>query len=421
MQDVVIIGAGFCGLAAATQLAAAGADVVVLEARDRVGGRVESKFMADGLRIDTGGQFLCEDMPEIYALAKQFGKTLVHAHDEGDVAFRPDLPPETGYARWHEVEAIRQRMRSVDPGDPSLAALTVAEWIARQDASPEGKDGFVRLVEGLWCMAAEDICFAYLASNDRRNTNQQSEMELFLAETMHSLAEDLASALGPRIRLGTAAAAISQRTDHVEIACGDERLAARHVIIATPPVMARRLAFEPALPAHLAGALAAWGSGMVIKLLVRYRQPFWRARGLSGTVVWSIPHGFYACDASQSSEAALVVFVGGPCAAHWHERDPLELQRFVIAELADALGSEAGAPLEISLRDWVDDAWSGGAYSDAIIDVARGDAEDVLRAGLPRLSFACSELSPSFPGYIEGAIIAGRAAATDVLGRLRAG
>jgi monoamine oxidase len=421
MHDVVIIGAGFCGLSAATALIDAGADVVVLEARDRVGGRVESKIMADGLRIDTGGQFLCEDMPEIWGLAQRFGKTPVHAYAEGGITFRPYLPPETGYAQWDEIETLRQRIRTIDLGDPSLAALTVADWIARQDATPAGKDGFIRLVEGLWCKAAEDIAFVYLASNDRRNTNEQSEMEFFLAETMHALAEDMAAALSPRVRLGTPARTISHRADGVEIDCGSKKLAARHVIIATPPVMARRLAYEPALPAVLTGALDAWGSGTVTKLLIRYRQPFWRARGLSGTVVWNHPHGLYACDASQGSKAAIVVFIGGPSAEEWHGRDPLELQRFVVEELAGALGSEAGDPVEISLRDWVDDAWSGGAYSDAITDVNRTDAEDLLRAGLPRLHFACSELSPSFPGYIEGAIVAGRAAAANVLARLHTG
>jgi len=73
-----------------------------------------------------------------------------------------------------------------------------------------------------------------------------------------------------------------------------------------------------------------------------------------------------------------------------------------------ALGEEAGRPSEIELRDWVDDAWTGGAYSDVIIDLHSADAEDILRQGLPNLQFASSELALSFPGYIEGAIAAGK-------------
>ena len=75
----------------------------------------------------------------------------------------------------------------------------------------------------------------------------------------------------------------------------------------------------------------------------------------------------------------------------------------------------AAAPSDMLLLDWTHDPWSGGAYSDLIVDMAATDAEEVLREGLPRLAFACSELSPSFPGYIEGAIVAGRAAATRIM------
>ena len=87
----------------------------------------------------------------------------------------------------------------------------------------------------------------------------------------------------------------------------------------------------------------------------------------------------------------------------------------IVGKIVDALGLEAAQPIDVTLRDWTEDRWSGGGYSDTIIDFAAKDAEDVLRRGLRRVAFASSELSPSFPGYIEGAIIAGRAAAERVL------
>ena len=75
--------------------------------------------------------------------------------------------------------------------------------------------------------------------------------------------------------------------------------------------------------------------------------------------------------------------------------------------------------LDFSSRNWIDDAWSGGAYSDLILDVRATDAEKVLLAGAPPVHFASSELSPSFPGYIEGAIVAGRIGARKVLADLQ--
>ncbi|MBL0370836.1 flavin monoamine oxidase family protein [Rhizobium sp. KVB221] len=415
-HDVIVVGGGFTGLSAATALAEAGLDVVLLEARERVGGRVESHVLPDGMRVDTGGQFLCEDMPEVMALAKAHGKTLVRAYVDGDVVFQPPMPLEQGHAIYDEVDALRERARNTDLDDPSVTRLTVTEWTNRQDASDEAKHGFLRLIDGLWCRSPDDVSFVYLASSDRRITNTQSELELFLAETMHSLAEDLAAKLGHRVVLNAPVTKVRYSGDGVEVDVGGGHFTARQAIIALPPVMARRLDFQPPLPNQLSRALAAWGSGAVIKVLARYARPFWRDRQLSGTVIWSEPEGLYACDVSRNrDDGALVIFIGGPLALDWHGKEDADIRNFILKKLVSALGEDAGKPLDVSFRDWTDDAWSGGAYSDSIIDVETTDAETTILQGLPSIRFAASELSPSFPGYIEGAIVAGRQAAEDVL------
>jgi monoamine oxidase len=418
-HDVIVVGAGFTGLSAAKVLADAGADVLLLEARDRVGGRVESAVLSDGMRVDTGGQFLCEDMPEVMALAKANGKTLVRSYDEGDAVFQPSIPVEQGYAIGNEIEALRELERSVDLNDPALADLTVSDWVARQEASAEAKRGFLALVDGLWCRSPDEISFVYLASTDKRITNEHFELEFFPRETMHSLADDLALQLRDRVLLNSPVTKVEHSPRGVKVLAAGKEFAARQVIIALPPVMARQLDFQPTLPAQLTRAFAAWASGTVIKLLVRYDTPFWRDRGLSGTVMWSEPQGLYACDVSRSKDdAALVVFVGGPLAAEWHDKSEATVKQFITAKLATALGEDAGHPIDISIRDWTDDQWSGGGYSDTIVDVTAADAEKVILAGVPSIRFAASELSPSFPGYIEGAIVAGRQAAAEVLAKL---
>ena len=414
--DVIVIGAGFTGLSAANALLDAGLNILVLEARDCVGGRVESSVLADGLRVDTGGQFLCDDMPEVMALAKAHGKTLVRSPVDGDIVFQPQIPIEQGYETMRQVFQLRDSMDDVDLDDPAVAGLTVAQWIERQDASSQAKQGFRALVDGLWCRSPDEIAFGYLASNDRRITNTQSELEFFVAETMHSLADDLARRLADCLVRNCPATKIIHSQHGIEVVTAERRFTAGRIVIALPPVMASRLDFEPALPARLTTALAAWASGAVIKVLVRYPKPFWRDSGLSGTVIWREPQGLYACDVSRTDDdAALVMFIGGPLAFKWHAKNDDDLRRFVVERLTPALGEQAAKPVEISLRDWTDDRWSGGAYSDAIVDVKATDAEQVLLDGMPSIRFACSELSPSFPGYIEGAIIAGRAAAADIV------
>lgn len=415
-RDAIVVGAGFTGLSAALELVDAGLDVLLLEARDRVGGKVESETLPDGTRIDTGGQFFCRDMSELMALIAENGKTPVMTHYDGEAIYRPPVPPQQGYARWQGVDALRDRMIATDPDDPDLAKLTVADWVARQDDVPaDVRKSFLRLIKGLWCRAPEEVAFTWLASNDRRITNTYSEMEMFLPGTLHALADQLAAKLGDRLRLGTPATGIEYSDTGVTVTAGEERFFAKHIILALPPVMIRRLPFSPALPDRLRKAFSAWAPGLSIKLQVSYDKPFWRERGLSGAVMWHEPQGLYACDASHDDYAGLIVFVGGPEAQQWHGRPREEFTGFIREQLSEAFGPEGGSPHDIHVRDWVDDPWSGGAYSDVVVDLDARYAEDIINEGVPPVHFASSELSPSYPGYVDGAIVAGRLAAARII------
>lgn len=413
-HDVIVVGAGFSGLAAATALAEAGRDVVLLEARDRVGGRVESEQLSDGTRIDSGGQFLCRDMVRLNALAAAHGRRLTRAHVEGDEVFQPPIPLERGYAIWAGVEALRAEIKAMDAFDPALSGLTTRQWVERRsDLDPDVATAFLGLVEGLWCRSPDDVSFAWLASTDARITNEYSEMESFLGDTMHALAEDLARALGDRLKLASPVGRIAWSESGATVEAAGRTYAAPRVIVCVPPVMARRIAYDPPVPDMVRQAFAAWGPGEVVKVFIRYATPFWRARGLSGTVMWSAPHRLYACDASRADLSGLVMFIGGPHARDWHGEPESALTAFVRERLIEALGPEAADIVEFSVRDWTDDTWSGGAYSDNVVDPEARDAETPLRAGFGPVRFASSELSPNYPGYIEGAIAMGRLAAEE--------
>lgn len=413
--DVVIVGAGFTGLCAALELKRAGIDFLVLEARDRAGGRVEAVRNGLGELIDSGGQFLCQDMPELMALAKARGKSFVETYIEGEFITHPSMSVEEAERTYRIAMAIRERMNRIEPDDASIAGLTVATWLERQKDTADAKAAFRSMIEGLWCLALDKVPLWYLIDNDRRITNEVFELQYFLGDTMQSLAEDLAAELGDRLRLNQAATRVERASQGVRISTGAATIEAREVLIALPPATAAKLDFAPALPVELAGALGVWESGAVIKILVRYAKPFWRERGLCGMVMWRDQPGLFACDASQDAgHAALIVFVGGPLALRWHPLGEAALQAEITARLVQALGPQAADIIDFSARDWTHDRWSGGAYSDLIIDVTARHAERVILAGAPPVYFAASEVSPSFPGYVEGAIVAGRIAAGKI-------
>lgn len=424
MTEVVVVGAGFCGLSAATALGEAGIDVTLLEARDRVGGRVEARLNGLGETVDTGGQFICDDMPEVMALARRHGKTLVKSDFDGDYVAQPAMTRKEAERAYDGSAALRERMNLLSPDDPQLAGISVAAWLEAQDEPAEVKAAFRSMIEGLWCLDLGSLPIWHLIDNDRRITNEVGELQYQLAETMHSLADDLARGLGKRVRLATPVTRIERGSDGVRVVTARETIAANAALVAVPPATASRIAHAPALPPALADALGAWRSGTVIKALARYDRAFWRDRGQSGMVMWREPPGLFAFDLSRdAAHPQLVFFIGGPLAIEWGRRDEAALRAEVEARLVAALGPEAGRMRDLTIRDWTGDRWSGGAYSDLVVDMQARHAEDALRAGAPPLFFASSELSPSFPGYIEGAIVAGRQAATEIVaslgGRLR--
>jgi monoamine oxidase len=417
---VVIVGAGFTGLSAALELNKAGIDFLLLEARDRVGGRVEATLNGLGERIDSGGQFLCEDMPELMALIEARGKTLAATYVEGDFIARPSMSPQEAERTYFAAMAIRERMNTIAPDDPSIAGLTVAAWLDRQNDTGDANAAFRSMIEGLWCLALEKVPLWHLIDNDRRITNEVPELQYSLRETMQSLADDLAGDLGGRLRLNEPVTQIGHGPKGVRVLSASGAIEARQVLVALPPATAAKLDFAPSLPVNLKRALDVWESGAVIKILVRYATPFWRDRGLSGMVMWRDRPGLFACDTSKDADhAALVVFVGGPLALRWREFSDAVLRAEVTARLEEALGPDASDILDFSQRDWTHDRWSGGAYSDLIVDTTARDAERTILAGAPPVHFASSEVSPSFPGYVEGAIVAGRIAAKKITTELQ--
>jgi monoamine oxidase len=415
-HQVIVVGAGFTGLSVAAELAAKGIDVVVIEARDRVGGRVESLRNALGERFDTGGQFFCEDMPEVTALARRFGKTFVETPLDGAFTAQPPASTVENEEIFATSMTIRERMNSIDPDDLSIKGLTVGAWLERQSDPRMAKAAFQSMIEGLWCQPIGEIPLWYLIDNDRRITNSVWELQYFPAETMHSLADDLAAGLGDRLVLNAAVETIERSGEKMRVHAGSKLFEADRVILAVPPGMASRIAYRPALPEALSQALGAWKSGTVIKGQLRYARAFWRDKGLNGMVAWRDIHGLFAHDNSRDQDhPTLIVYIGGPLAVEWRRLGDAGISTELVRRLVTALGPDAGDFLAFTLRDWVDDRWSGGGYSDLIMNMDARNAEAVLLKGAGPIQFASSELSPSFPGYVEGAIVAGRIAAGKVV------
>ena len=404
--DAIVIGAGLSGLVCARRLVQRGANVLVLEARDRVGGRLLSGELA-GTIIDLGGQWITPGQRRVEALAAELGiATLVH---ERAGRARIDEPASSRVAQVRAALAQWLAMRRIDrlPLTDALDALSLADGLAKYAPHPVVRDRLRMHAELVFACDPSALSLLYYLQTLRATggfTPEGSRAgERRIIGGAQSLATRLAERLGDRVRLQSPVDAIED-TGTGAIARGPGgAYEAKHVVLALPPVMARRLAIELPPPArhHVDRAFA----GSVVKIFAAYARPFWRDGGGSGEQYR--PRGAVRAIVEVSAmPAILLAFVVGGEAVRWSAR-PEDERR---AEVLAAFGNEQ--PVAYFEVDWGIDTWSGGCVAGlpphALAEGAR------WREPHGRIHFAGTETAREWPGYMEGAIEAGERAAREV-------
>ncbi|GGN49281.1 monoamine oxidase [Streptomyces albiflavescens] len=434
-HDVIVLGAGLAGLAAARDLAAGGADVLVLEARDRVGGRVEQARLPDGRTVQLGGEVVGRAHTAYLELAEELGlKTvpsyvaepgrMTRATPEGRSAGEPPHWFGPGDAALHErlTAQFVELADTVDPDDPwshpqatALDRLSVGDWLRAQHATP----AVVRLWNiGQLALAGGSYERISLLAALRKHTavpsgghyDYEDWEGLRLAEGSATLAEVLGRELGPRIRLGSPVTSLDVRPGRctVRLVTG-ETLTAAAVVSALPVGPLRSVAVSGVGEARLA-SLHRQRQATAAKFAAVYATPFWRDAGLNGL---SECEGVLGSTWPQSEGvlSALVpperygILLGTPP----HLRTP-EL----LAEIAGMFGDEAHRPLASYLRLWGTDPWTQGY----VTQWPPGEVTAVgpLHGTHEPPFYVCGS-DQWVAGYMEGAVRTGRAAAEEALRR----
>ncbi|MFD7256866.1 flavin monoamine oxidase family protein [Streptomyces sp. NPDC059874] len=435
-HDVIVLGAGLAGLTAARDLAAGGADVLVLEARDRVGGRVEQTELADGRLVQLGGEVVGRGHTAYTALTAELGLTLVPSYVAEPGALTRDTPegtsagdpphwfgPGDGACHQKVTAAFTELARTVDPADPwshpdatALDRLSVGDWLRSQGAGP----AVVRLWEiGQLALADGSYERTSLLAALRKHAavpgpghyDYEAWEGLRVAEGSATVALRMAEDLGARIRTGVPVEAIAVRQPRgcaVRIA-GGETLTAAAVVSALPAGPFRSVAVTGVSEARLA-SLHRQRHALAAKFVAAYDTPFWRARGRSGL---SECEGVLGSTWPQSDGilSALVpperygVLLGTP--------GPLRTPE-LLAAIARLYGEEAHRPLATHLRLWGTDPWTQGY----VTQWTPGDVTAVgpLHGTHEPPFYVCGS-DQWVAGYMEGAVRTGRAAAEEALRR----
>jgi len=443
MLDCAIIGAGLAGLVAARDLRNRGLGVVVLEARDRVGGRVENGVLADGQYVELGGQWIGAGHDAIFELIERYRLRTIGIPARGNLVVRVhgrllEVPSAADGAELtpFEVADLSQgllRLRRLAhrlADDPAWVAANGA-WL-RQDlrrwvrtnlrtGGAQARFGEVyeaafgpmipkaTLEEGLRQINSGPSLETMIANNG--GLNQQR-----IEGGMTALCEALANDLGDVVRLGNPVTKVTHGDTAVVTLASGETIEARTVVSTLPPRLAVALEYDPPLPQWRRDVAEKVAPGNVIKAYLVYETPFWRERGLSGQS--SSDEGAvrvtFDTTPADSTRGLLMGFFEGNEADSLAHRSLETRRRAFVESAVRAFGEEAAEPSEYVERDWSAEQYTRGCHGAHFAPGIWTSNGPVLAASEGCLYWAGAEYSTKFNGYMEGAVRSGGGVAATI-------
>jgi len=455
--DVVVVGAGFAGLTAALGVKRAGHSVAVLEARNRVGGRVAGHELESGEMSERGGTFVGPTQDRVLAALDRFGIGTYKTFNDGDNVYINDggrqefsdtgitgsAPPDP-LILSEMITAILQldQLSTGVPVDAPWTAAnaaeydrqTLAQWIQEHSAT----DRFRRLIPAatrpIFGAEPRELSLLYVlyyiaASGNESNPGtfernfdtRDGAQESRVVGGSQELGKAMARALGrKRLYKRSPVRKIVQRKGRVHVISDRVEVTAKRAIVAIPPVLAGRIDYHPAMPAARDALTQRLAQGTLTKVAASYEEPFWRADGLNGAVLSTdgLVNATFDDSPQDGSPGVIFGFVGGDSARSFADLGEAARRQEVLSEFATYFGDEALNPTEFFYTEWPEERWSRGGPVGIYPPGLMTTYGHAIREPVGRIHWAGTETSTYWNGYMDGAIRSGERASAEVVAEL---
>ncbi len=454
--DAIVVGAGISGLTAARKLAAAGKSVIVLEARDRVGGRMLNHDLGGGKVTEAGAEFVGPTQDHILALAKEVGVGTFKSYNTGKnvyyksgqrstyddslptgaVPLDPLIDPDVIKA----VLQLDQMSQSVPVDAPWRAqnaeewdSQTLWSWFKENQINPQVQGVVSAATEAIFGAEARDISLLftlfYIAASGNeqnpgtfeRNFNTSGgAQESRLIGGSQLIALRVAQELGGAVQLSSPVRRIEQTSSGVNVIADSGTFNGKQAIVAVPPPLAGRIQYDPLLPSIRDQLTQKMGMGTLMKAEAVYDRPFWRDDGLNGQAVSDTGPIKVTFDNTppDGSPGVLMGFIGGHEARALGQL-PYDQQRAAaIQSFVNYFGPQAKNPKDFFLMNWSTEEWTRGCPVSTLSPGVLYDFGSALREPVGRIHWAGTETSTYWNGYMDGAVRAGERAAAEVLAEI---
>jgi monoamine oxidase len=441
--DVIVVGAGLAGLVAARQLRAARREVLVLEARDRVGGRTANASIGAGKITEMGGEWVGPTQDRVLALARELrietfptyyeGRNLLHLG--GKLKRYKGTIPRLAPHVLLDVDRARRKLRKAArrvpadapwnaPKADELDSQTLATWVRKATRTKKARK-LLEIATGtvmgtgtaelslLWMLSYVSSAGSFDALIDTEGGAQQDRFVGGSQLISQRLAEELAD----RVVLSAPVRRISQDGGGLEVDADGVSARAQRVIVAVPPPLAARVSFTPPLGGRRDQLTQRMASGALTKCAAVYPEPFWRADGLTGQAVTDSGPVSTTFDNSppDGSPGVLLGFIAGAEAIRHARRSEAERRRTVLESFTRLFGPQAAKPGIYLETAWAEEEWSRGGPVCSFAPGALAQYGEALRQPAGRVHWAGAETATVWCGYMEGAVRSGERAAEEVL------